>query len=370
MQPLIWERVIYNKEDLSNIRYVCGHCGVISAESVWKENFNKGKYIHEHPTRKTKGFHLNALASTLPGASWEKVAEEYILAAEELEKGNFELMKVWVNTEMGLPWEMNGEELDADKLEERKEGYGAEVPQKVICLTCGVDTQDDRFEAEVVGWGVGKESWGIKYARIYGDLKQDEIWNALDDFLKQTFTKADGTKLNIICTCIDSGGHFSNEVFKFTKARNGRRVFAIRGVAGYEKPYIPQISKNNRYKAPMFNIGVDTGKSIVQDRLQIETQGSGYCHFPNDPAAGYDKAYFKGLTAERQVVTYRKGRAVYTWELKKGVKRNEPFDIRNYATAALEIASPVLKESEAGTATMTATKQKRGRRVRSSGVSV
>ena len=33
--------------------------------------------------------------------------------------------------------------------------------------------EDDRFEVEVVGWGVGKESWGIRYQKIYGDMLKD-----------------------------------------------------------------------------------------------------------------------------------------------------------------------------------------------------
>ena len=85
-----------------------------------------------------------------------------------------------------------------------------------------VDTQDDRFEAEVVGWGVDYESWGIKYAAIYGDLKLDQVWKDLDAFLSQTFTKPDGTKLKIICVCMDTGGHFTNQVYRFCKARYAR----------------------------------------------------------------------------------------------------------------------------------------------------
>ena len=44
------------------------------------------------------------------------------------------------------------------------------------------------------------------------------------------------------------------------------------------------------------------------------------------------------------VMTYKKGRAQYVWKVKKGIKRNEPLDIRNYATAALEITNPILKK--------------------------
>ena len=47
------------------------------------------------------------------------------------------------------------------------------------------------------------------------------------------------------------------------------------------------------------------------------------------------------------VVRWRKGRSVVAWELKDSKhKRNEPLDLRNYATAALEIANPILQEGE------------------------
>lgn len=50
-------------------------------------------------------------------------------------------------------------------------------------LTAGVDVQDDRFEVEVVGWGIGKESWGIRYQKIYGDMLKEQVWQDLDNFL-------------------------------------------------------------------------------------------------------------------------------------------------------------------------------------------
>jgi phage terminase large subunit GpA-like protein len=49
------------------------------------------------------------------------------------------------------------------------------------------------------------------------------------------------------------------------------------------------------------------------------------------------------------VVRFKKGRSSVVWELKgSSYKRNEPLDIRNYATAALEIANPVLSKTEQG----------------------
>ena len=232
----------------------------------------------------------------------------------------------------------------------RRELYDADVPEGVLVLTAGVDVQDDRFEVEVVGWGIGKESWGIRYQKIYGDMLKEQVWRDLDAFLTATFSKKDGTQLPILCTCIDSGGHHTDQVYRFTKERYERRIFAIKGKGGQEVPYIRNPSTNNRVKTPLFVLGVDAGKALVYQRLKHEPperKGPNYCHFPLNEEAGYDEQYFRGLTSEKAVVRFRKGRSVTVWEIKDAsYKRNEPLDLRNYATAALEIANPVLKGPE------------------------
>lgn len=348
-QELKWENLLYELDEegeVTKTNYVCEKCGVISTEVAWKELFEKGKYIAKHPKRKVRGFHFNSLASTFFG--WSKIVKGYIQAQEALKKGNSELMKSWVNTELGLTWEAEGNSIDENSLIKRREKYNCEVPNEVILLTAGVDTQDDRFEVEVVGWGVGHESYGIIYKKIYGDLKQTEVWDRLSEFLEQTFTKADGSKMIIKATCMDSGGHFTNKVYKFCKARLARKIFAIKGYGGTEHPYISNPTKNNREKAHLFKLGVDTGKSLLYQRLALEKEGPGYCHFPKDEKEnirGYDETYFKGLTAEKQVLKYKKGRPYFAWELKDGIKRNEPLDCRNYAQAAVEILGAPLKKA-------------------------
>ena len=365
LQPLEWGQIMFNKENLDKISYACSKCGVISSESAWKEHFDNGKFIAKYPGRKVRGFHINALASLL--MEWREIVEKFLIANEEKKKGNIELMKVWTNTEMGQTWEEEGQQIEEEDLMKRREKYNCEVPEDVLVLTAGVDTQDDRFEVEVVGWGEEKENWGIKYAIIYGDLKLKPVWDELDAFLSQTFTRADGAKLKIICTCMDSGGHFTNEVYRFCKERTARRVYAIKGKGGAEVPYYGKPTYNNRVKTPLFIIGVDTGKSILYSRLEVQEEGPNYCHFPKERGRGYNKNYFKGLTSEKLVMTYKKGRPSFVWTLKDSAhKRNEPLDVRNYATAALEIANPVLKKPERP-ATAPPPK-KSGRRQRSGGI--
>lgn len=362
--PLLWANIVFDRDKLDEIGCTCPACGVVSSETEWKEQYINGKFVAAHPERKVRGFHLNALASLF--VDWREIVEKFLTANEEKKKGNIELLKVWTNTEMGETWEEDGEQIETDDLYKRREKYNCEVPEEVLVLTAGVDVQDDRFEAEVVGWGVDKESWGIKYQVIYGDLKLKPVWDELDRFLSQTFTTADGRHLKIICACVDSGGHFTTQVYRFCKERTARRVFAIKGKGGAEVPYFNRPSTANNIKTPLFTVGVDTGKALLYQRLAVQEEGPNYCHFPREKDRGYTQEYFKGLTAEKMVISYKRGKAQYVWTLKDGgYKRNEPLDIRNYATVALEIANPILKPPEHDTTAPAP--RRRGRRSRTNG---
>ena len=365
-QPLVWERLVFDSEDTTKpIMYKCERCGELSGEYDWKKAAQRGHFVAENNNVEVRGFHLNTLASNF--CSWKEVVDKFLVANELSKQGDHEKLKTWVNTDLGEAWEEPGTTIDDTSLVNRREIYEAEVPDEVLILTAGVDVQDDRFEVEVVGWGVGKESWGIRYQKIYGDLMSERVWSDLDQFLLQTFQKLDGSKLPITSVCIDSGGHHTNEVYKFTKERWERRVWAIKGKGGQDVPYIRDPAKNNRAKAPLFIIGVDAGKSLIYQRLKHETKGPNYCHFPLNEEAGYTEEYFKGLTAEQMVVRFRKGRPTIMWEIKDPKqKRNEPLDLRNYATAALEITNPTLKKSDDNTATVQPRRQ--GRRQLSGGI--
>ena len=348
-QPLRWANIVFDRHDLKKgVRHKCERCGCESGEYDWKAQEIRGHFVAEAPGAAARGFHLNTLSSTFCG--WQEVVEKFLLAKEMLDQGDPEKMKTWVNTELGETWEEPGERLEDTELVNRREVYDAQVPEDVLVLTAGVDVQDDRFEVEVVGWGAGKESWGIRYQKLYGDMLKEQVWRDLDAFLTATFSKRDGTQLPILCTCIDSGGHHTDQVYRFTKERYERRIFAIKGKGGQETPYIRNPSTNNRVKTPLFILGVDAGKALVYQRLKHtppERRGPNYCHFPLNEEAGYDEQYFRGLTSEKAVVRFRKGRSVTVWEIRDAsYKRNEPLDLRNYATAALEIANPVLKGPE------------------------
>lgn len=329
-QPLTWAQIRFD-----DVTMECIHCGARHDEFAWKAG--QGKWVAKAGNRKVRGFHLNELAS--PWKRWSTIIAEF----KEAKKGGPERLKAWINTTLGETWEEQGDGVESDELASRRERYNCEVPDGVLLLTAGVDVQDDRLEVEVVGWGVGKESWGIEYRAIYGDPGQPVVWQQLDEYLNRTWKYADGVAIGIACACIDSGGHYTTEVYDFVKPREHRRIFAIKGQGGEGIPIVSRASRTNRRRVPLFIIGVDAGKELILSRLKVQFPGeAGYCHFPIEPEKGYDQRYFDGLTSEKRVIRYHKGRPKLEW-IKRPGTRNEPLDCRNYATAALEILNPNLE---------------------------
>lgn len=336
LQPLTWGML-----DFQTLSVTCRACGVMHAELEWKSG--AGQWVAEHPGRKIRGFHLNELVS--PWKPWTAIIEDFLAAKD----GGTEMLRAWINTSLGETWEEEGDAPTDELLEQRRHYYQADLPAGAVVLTCGIDVQQQRLEYEVVGWGVGKTSYGIEYGIITGDPAQPAVWEQLDSFLQRTWARADGASLGISCTCVDSG-YSTTEVYAFCHPREHRRVFAIKGHGGAGIPLVGKYTRVGRHKTALFNLGVDTGKELIFSRLKVAHESEpGYCHFPREQAfddgrpRGYDAEYFRGLTSEKRVLRYRYGRPYHDWVRKRGV-RNEPLDLRNYATAALEILNPQLAQ--------------------------
>jgi len=373
-QQYEWDRISFK-----TVRMSCKFCREDFTKYEWMKG--QGKWISEHPERKAKrGFSLNALAS--PWESWEKIIDKFLSAKE---KGK-EALKTFVNTYLGETWEDEiGDTLDPDRLMLRREEYHSEVPEGVLLLTAGVDVQDNRLELEIVGWGKNKESWGIYYKQIYGDPKRPEVWQSLDTYLNKTYELPSGKKIPIASTCIDSG-YIPDNVYKFTRPREHKRVYAIKGKGGPKIDHIGNHKRNNRYNAALFSIGVDIGKDILFSNLKqpppedSQPYPPGYCHFPLERNLvfnrGYDQKYFESLCSEKKIIKYKQGESYTAWV--KTRTRNEGWDIRNYNIAALEILNPNfeqierslerLKGSQSGGGAKNVRRKKKGRKVHSSGI--
>ncbi|WP_154914253.1 phage terminase large subunit family protein [Pseudomonas fluorescens] len=311
--------------------YVCKATGCVIREADKEDMIELGEWRATKPFKGHAGFHIWAAYSLFVNASWRN------LVAEWLEVKDDPLMRqTFVNLVLGETYEDRGDRaLQEDRLVARCEVWSAEVPDGVAVITVGVDTQGDRFECEVVGWGMNEESWSIDFEVISGDMETPDIWNRLDAYLKRIWYRADGRGFEVMAVCHDSGGNHTQKVYNFAKARIGRRVWAIRGesaVGGKRSPVWPTKTPSKRNKSsfrPVI-IGVNAAKDSVRSRLHLVEAGPGYMHFP----VSRDINYFAQLTAERSVRKSSGGQHYRVWELPNG-KANEALDCRVYAYAAL-----------------------------------
>jgi len=334
-QPLEWSRIKFD-----DITMKCKYCGERFSEIEWKEG--KGKFIAEKENKKVRGFHINELAS--PWKCWEDIIDDFKKAYKTAKSfGSPEPLKTFYNTSLGVTWEEQGESVNENSILQRREDYEAELPKGVLVLTAGVDVQKDRFEIEIVGWGRGYESWGIKYDKLYCDMTKQSAWDILEEYFRREYYFSDGTSLLVACAFIDTGGMYTTDTYKFLKDMNRkqRNIFGIKGMRGMGIPLLYKTSVNNSEKVKIFILGVNSGKETIMSRLQIKEPSAGYCHFPKGIDRGYDEEYFKGLTSEQRIISSkRNGAKELIWVKKSNSVRNEPLDIRNYATAAVELLRP------------------------------
>lgn len=320
--------VRWAKGDAKNAWYECEHCRKKITDADKPEMLRGGEWRARGTFNGIAGFHLSELYS--PWVSWGEMAVTF-LEAKKLP----ETFKTFVNTALAETWEERGDDVDSDVLLKRRENYGPALPLGVVFLTAGIDVQDDRIEAELVGWGADQESWSIEYQVFTGDPARPEVWQALDDGLLSSFAHESGLKFRIAAAGIDSGGHHTQQTYRFCKARFGRRVLALKGTAGGGKALVSKARRPNSVGIRLNLVGVDTAKELIYSRLRIREAGAGFCHFP----AHYDANFFEQLTAEKVVTKYVNGFAARVWMKKTAHARNEALDCRVYALAALELCN-------------------------------
>ena len=352
VQHLKWAQVKWDKDDFGNhlpetAYYECeGHdpetgevCGARWTDTErWQairvaEKLGHG-WVAAKPFRGHASYHLNELYSC-----FRRIRD---IVQSFLEKKAANDLQTFVNVSLAETWEEEAESLDIDELVGKVEKYRAQVPAGVGVLTAGVDMQEDRLEVEVVGWGLGEESWSIDVEVLWGDPTKPAVWEELWEYLDQTFTHESGAEIKVAATCVDTGGSggLTQSAYEQLRGRQRRKIFAIKGVGGWNRPVVaaPRKSRPGRKGRPvmLFPVGVDETKLIVMRRLKIES-GPGACHFPDNR----EPEYFHQLTAERLVTRMVRGFPFREWH--KTRERNEALDCRVYAYAALKIDNPNIK---------------------------
>jgi len=336
-QRLIWPQVKWSKDERRNpvdVHYECAYCRGRIEDHERYRMVRRGRWEATRPWVKgIAGFHISSIYS--PWTTLHKLAVRFVNAVRSKSP---EQLRVFVNAALGETWKEDTTTVDEGSLLARRENYGPLVPERVCAITVGVDVQDDRIEAEVIGWAPGEESWQIEYAVIPGRTETDlRPWQDLDILLSKRYPHELGVTLVIMAAGIDSGGHATTKVYEFCKPREERRIWALKGGSKTGTPAVGRPGRNNAGNVPLRIIGTDAIKRTILSRLKLEAPGPGFMHF----SMSADEEYFKQLTAESLIKIREKGEVKFIW--KKNRERNEGLDCRVYGYAALIALNPDLE---------------------------
>ncbi|QZA80192.1 phage terminase large subunit family protein [Deefgea piscis] len=333
-QTLVWGNLKWELNEAGEVGsawYVCRECGSHIEEHKKPQMLAAGRWVPKYPDRRVRGYHINSLYSPLGlGRSWKERAQGFLNA-----QGNTIELKRFVNTCLGETWEDRSSQVKANALQARAVPFKLRtIPLGCLLLTLGVDTQDDRLECQLLGWGRGETCWVLDYHVIWGNPSLDETWEKLTHYRQQAVLNQFGIPMKVMATAIDSGGHHTHDVYNYVRWWQHERVIAVKGVSTPNKAVLGkptlqdvdhkgQLTKNG---VQLWPVGTDTAKSTLMGRLISDGEAEITAHkvrFSSDLTL----EYYDMLTAE--VFDPERNK----WVKRKG-KRNEALDTWVYGYAA------------------------------------
>lgn len=336
-QVLHFEQLKWNASHTA-VHFICADCGAAI------EEHHKATMLPAIEFRataegdgETESFWISALYMPLGWLSWLSIMRQYDKALVALKNGNPEPMQVFYNTRLAKVWDHAQERTRGAELKARAEDYALRtIPTGVLVLTAAVDTQVNRLELLIKGWGIGLESWTIDHQVIMGDPAEASTWDMLDERLQAEFVHPSGQRMKIAAVGVDSGGAHTQDVYQFCRQRRWRHVLAIKGESKRGRPVLAQRPSKvdvswrghtEKNGCELWMIGTDTAKDWIYNRFKLPS-GPGAQHFSVD----LPDEYYDQLTAERKLVRYVKGRPVTEW-VKPRSERNEVLDLTVYNLA-------------------------------------
>ncbi|MCA3174942.1 MAG: phage terminase large subunit family protein [Burkholderiales bacterium] len=351
-QHLRWSQLRWDEAEPDTARYECEACFYKGTENDWKTpNYRARRADMTEPDCKRDGlayweatatgepgvasWHLNALGAPVGWRPWPVLVREWIAAQSDAEK-----LKVFINNNLGETYnDTVRSEVVAEHLQQRAEQYDLMTcPAGGLVCVAGVDTQDNRLAVVIRVYGRGEESWGVWHGEIHGTPSSPETWEKLRELLSAPIKHASGQIMRVDAAAIDSGGHFSEDVYAFCKtaALKGKSWFAIKGASTYDAPKLgrPKTIEFTWRGKPVPSggqirlVGTQAIKNLLAGRLELQKPGAGYLHFP----LGFEADYYKQLRSESRVWKKTSKGRLLVWD-NEG-RRNESWDCEVYAYAA------------------------------------
>lgn len=352
-QPLEWGGLQWTVDHVGKVvhaAYVCRECGAFIEEHHKPDMLRDAAaggtahWVPDNPGAAIRGYHLNGLYYQIGlGPRWAALAQMWLDA-----QGDPAALKTFINDRLAEPWEDRAlKAVRSNIIQDRAEDYPLRVaPHGVIWITAGIDTQDNRLEVQIVGWGLNRRSWTLDYAVLQGDPAHEEVWTALTDLLNRPIKHESGALLPVSAAAIDGRGHRTQFVKDYARRALVRRPMPIFGAKSanalpLSRPKLEDVDHRGKTAADSIHtwqVGTVAIKHTLYQRLAADAEkedpAERWCHFPMALASHAENnpmpTFFGGLVSE--IFDPVKGRYIP----RKGSDRNEPLDTWVYAFAATQ----------------------------------
>jgi phage terminase large subunit GpA-like protein len=321
-----WEHVTWTPGDPLSARYAMPCCGLVLEDGQRWQAMQRGRWIATGEGRPgVRSYRFRGLSSP-----WIKMDE--LVAEYEAAKGQPSRQAPWFNTRLGLPFAADvGDGLDAATLQELAEPFHTHVcPDRAALLVGAIDVQGGWIASSVVAFGDADECWLLRFDQTDGDIKDPATRERIEALMAQKFQHPSGAVLDIEVVAIDSGYETQHVMEWSMKQRAlGRKWYAVKGQAGPGRPIWTRGGDVSRSLGKLFIVGTDQAKDQIAAGMAMTEAGPAKVHIPRDmPAHVYE-----WLTNEEVVTKDIGGVAKREWRVKRGQRRNEPFDLLVYSLA-------------------------------------
>ena len=332
-EPLYFEDLRWNKNDPSIVWWACRHCQATVPDYDRERWIKTGSWQAENPTANAASFHI--WSGLTPWQSWSELAEQFLAS-----KNSSNQLRNFYNLELGEVYEAKGESLDATELAAREPltKYDQNLlPADALILIATVDTQDDRLEVYIGAWGLNERHWGVQHTVIKGDPadKRKDVFGQLWTLCSQEWLCKDGRTLKVSAIGIDSGGHRTDEVYRFCR-QHPRKAYCLKGDNKPNGPISGNTTNPDKVRGiarpRLWWIGVNAAKDLLAKRLQItDPDSDGYIEFHS----GFTDRWYSGLASEKRQRRMYYGRVINSWVQAKNY--NEPWDLMVYQVGMIRI---------------------------------
>ncbi len=302
----------------NTVRHLCPHCGCLIDQGRYLDAAPNGRWMGSDGStidqdgvyRDSDGAEIDppehvafhCWSAYSPSVSWPRIIRAYERAMAKLAEGDDAEYVAFVNTTLGQTYAGQVDSISEGDLDSRVRPFPLRiVPRDCLVLLAGVDTQDNRLEAGVWGFGRGSQTWTVDHQVFHGDPGREKVWGELWGwFIGATYPHAAGSELMISMMGLDTGGHYTQAAYEFARQHRSANVYALKGRGkGLERAIKDSASpvetdwrgKKRPRGVILWQVGTNMAKDLLFSRLAVPDPGPGYVNISHETTPEWRKQF-------------------------------------------------------------------------------